>query len=266
MRRKEGDRGVAPVVDQATRAVLGIELKHRQQLDGGDAQSLEVRDLLDHAGISAAALLGDAGALVAREPSHVHLVHDGPSGRSPEWRVTFPVIHRWVRHHALHRGRGSVAFLARRLATVASRHHHASGIRVEQDLGGIESHAVRRILRSRHPIAIYLSRLNAGYEDVPVVVRAVDRGIQANRASWASLINTIEEEELDPGSVLGVDTEVDALRRRYRAQGRTVSGAVAGGALRGAASSCAALRSLVHVVPQGRAGPKCRRLSDAWSS
>jgi hypothetical protein len=45
---------VAPVVDQPRRAILGVELEHRQQLDGGDAEVLEVRDLLDQAGVGAA--------------------------------------------------------------------------------------------------------------------------------------------------------------------------------------------------------------------
>ena len=56
VRGEEADRAVAPVVDAAAarrRAVphdLGlVELEDRQQLDRGDAQLLEVRDLLDDA-------------------------------------------------------------------------------------------------------------------------------------------------------------------------------------------------------------------------
>ena len=62
VRREERDRRVAPVVDLARRAVLGIELEHRQQLDGGDAELLEIGDLLDQTGEGAAGLLADAGA------------------------------------------------------------------------------------------------------------------------------------------------------------------------------------------------------------
>ena len=57
MRRKEGDRRIAPVVDQARRGILGIELKHRQQFDRGDAELLEIRNLLDQAGVGAALVL-----------------------------------------------------------------------------------------------------------------------------------------------------------------------------------------------------------------
>ena len=54
MGREERDRLVAPVVDQPRRRVLLVEGEHRQQLDGGDAEVLQVRDLLDQPGIGAA--------------------------------------------------------------------------------------------------------------------------------------------------------------------------------------------------------------------
>ena len=57
VRREERDRRVAPVVDLARRAILGVELEHRQQLDRGDAELLEIGNLLDQAGIGAAGLL-----------------------------------------------------------------------------------------------------------------------------------------------------------------------------------------------------------------
>ena len=38
MRGEERDRRIAPVVDFARRAVLGVELKHRQQFDRRDAE------------------------------------------------------------------------------------------------------------------------------------------------------------------------------------------------------------------------------------
>ena len=54
VRRKERDRLVAPVVDHARWAGLGVELEDRQQLDGRDAQVLQVGNLLDQPGIGAA--------------------------------------------------------------------------------------------------------------------------------------------------------------------------------------------------------------------
>ena len=55
MRREERDRRIAPVVDLARRTVLGIELKDRQQFDGGDPELLEVGNLLDQTGVGPAA-------------------------------------------------------------------------------------------------------------------------------------------------------------------------------------------------------------------
>ena len=106
VRREERDRRVAPVVDLARRAVLGVELEHRQQLHRGDPELLEIGDLLDQAGEGAAGLLADAGAGVAGEAAHVHLVDDGLRGRPAQRRVAFPVVGGRIDHHALHRGRG----------------------------------------------------------------------------------------------------------------------------------------------------------------
>ena len=82
VRREERDRRVAPVVDLARRTVLGVELEHRQQFDRGDAELLEVRNLLDQAGVGAARLLADAGARMAGEAADVHLVDDGARRRA----------------------------------------------------------------------------------------------------------------------------------------------------------------------------------------
>jgi hypothetical protein len=40
MRRKKRDRGISPVVDQARRTVLAVELEHRKQLHGGAPEIL----------------------------------------------------------------------------------------------------------------------------------------------------------------------------------------------------------------------------------
>ena len=182
VRREERDRRVAPVVDLARRAVLGIELEHRQQLDGGDPELLEIRDLLDQAGVGAAGLLADAGAGMAGEAAHVHLVDDGLRGRPAQRRVAFPVVGGRIDHHALHRGRAVVAGLAGGGATVAVGNRHAAAIRVEEDLGGIEAHALRGIPRPLDAIAVDLACPHAGNEHVPVVVGAIGGRIDADRA------------------------------------------------------------------------------------
>ena len=60
MRREERDGRIAPVVRLARRAVLRVELEHRQQLHCGDAQIFEVRDLFDQSSVCAALLDRDA--------------------------------------------------------------------------------------------------------------------------------------------------------------------------------------------------------------
>ena len=47
--REEGHRLVAPVVDEAGGRGQPVELVDGQQLDGGDAQVQQVRDLVDEA-------------------------------------------------------------------------------------------------------------------------------------------------------------------------------------------------------------------------
>ena len=51
MRREEGDGLVAPVIHLASRRIVRVELKHRQQLDRGDPQVFEIRNLLDQSGV-----------------------------------------------------------------------------------------------------------------------------------------------------------------------------------------------------------------------
>ena len=82
VRREERHRRVAPVVDESRRRVLRVELEHRQQLHRGDAERLQVRNLLDQSGVGAALSGRDAGARMLREAAHVHLVNDGLRGRT----------------------------------------------------------------------------------------------------------------------------------------------------------------------------------------
>ncbi len=50
---EERHGAVAPVVGEPPGGILGIELEHRQQLDCGDAEGLQVGDLLDKAEVGA---------------------------------------------------------------------------------------------------------------------------------------------------------------------------------------------------------------------
>src|SRR4029450_11772480 len=92
MRREKGHRLVAPVVQAAWGSVLGIELKNRQQLHGGNAQGLEVWDLFHQSGVSAALCRRDARAGMAREAADVKLVDNGLDERALERRGPRPIV------------------------------------------------------------------------------------------------------------------------------------------------------------------------------
>ena len=84
MRRKERDRLVSPVVHAARRRMLRIELKHRQQLHGGDAQVLQVGNLLDQAGVGPSLPGRHPGAGMPGEAADVKLVDDRLGERAAE--------------------------------------------------------------------------------------------------------------------------------------------------------------------------------------
>jgi hypothetical protein len=87
---------------------------------------------------------------------------------------------------------------------------NASAIRIEEDLGAIESHPVGRIIGSLNPVAVNLPRLQSRHEGMPVVVRAVKSRIDANDARGPGVILTIEEQQLHAQGAAGEHTEIDA--------------------------------------------------------
>ena len=145
MGRKERNRRISPVVDPSERRILDVELEHRQQLDGSDAELLEIWNLLDQTGIGAACFFRNPGTGMARETSHVHLVNDGPGGGAVQRRVAFPIVSVGIHHHALHRRGGVVAFEASSIAAVIPGNNYAAPVRVEENLGGIKPHPARGI-------------------------------------------------------------------------------------------------------------------------
>src|SRR5215471_8820511 len=148
MRREERYRRISPVIHETWGSILPVELEYRHELDRGNAEPLEIRDLLDHAGERAARLLRDARARMTGETRDVHLVHDGPRRRSPERDVAVPVVGRDVDDHALHRRSRVVAEAPGGVAAVGLGHHDPATIRIQENLARIEPHAGRRIERA----------------------------------------------------------------------------------------------------------------------
>ena len=94
VRGEVADRLVAPVVAQSALDQLRVvdELVHRQQLDRGDAEALQVseRGGMREAGVGAAKLAGHAGVQLG-EALDVDLVEDRVGHRPSGRRVAVPV-------------------------------------------------------------------------------------------------------------------------------------------------------------------------------
>ena len=195
VRREERDRLVAPVVDLPRRARLGVELEHRQQLDGGDAELLEIRDLLDQPGVSAAGLLPDPGARVAGEPADVHLVDDGARRRAGTAGGPPPSRTRPDR-----RPRSSSPSRRCRPPASRPRGRSPSGRPRPGRTGRAGPWRGRTAARARGPTAPRPgSRRSAPartprHEHVPVVVGAVRRRIDPDHAGRGGVVLPVEEQ------------------------------------------------------------------------
>ncbi len=82
MRRKKAERLITPVVDEPGGRRAIVEREDREQLDCGNAEILQISDLVDHAGERTAPRGGHAGTRIARESADVQFVDDGTS----EWQ------------------------------------------------------------------------------------------------------------------------------------------------------------------------------------
>src|SRR5271163_1398551 len=101
MRREDREGLVPPVIAKAWWAVLLIERKDRQQLDGAYPELLQIWDLLDQPGVSAPPARVDARTWMPGEPADMHLVDDRFGKGPTERRIPLPVIAARVDHHAL---------------------------------------------------------------------------------------------------------------------------------------------------------------------
>src|SRR6185369_12135718 len=114
----------------------------------------------------------------------------------------------WIHHYTLH-SRGCVVSLHAGFdAVVVFGNHDGAAVWIEQELIWIKAQTTLWFDRSVNPIAVDLARRHVGHEDVPIVVGAVGGGIDRNDPRGASIIFPIKEQQLDPGSVPGVDAEV----------------------------------------------------------
>ena len=233
--REEAHRVVAPEVPEplaglrvaAPRIVL-VELLHGHQLDGGDAQILQVRDLLNQTAIGPGRL--HAGARIDREPADVQLVNHGRGPRQAERLIAAPV-EVLVRDDALWRGARVVdvrerQVLPRRRWVVAHgesgiairRWNNRPGARIQHQLVRVEAMPVMGRVRSGDAKAIELPGPNPFEPDVPDVARLVPRRVEDDAAGWRGVLGTIEQVEANASRVPAEDGEVDAVSSHVSAE------------------------------------------------
>ena len=141
----------------------------------------------------------------------------------PQRCVTFPIVGGGIHHHALHCGCTVVGVRGGIIAPVAIRNRHAATIWIEQKLGGIEPHAPRWIVRPLDTIAVDLAGRHPWDESVPVVVRPIVSGIDADNPRRTGIVDMVEQQQLHPGGVTRVDREIDTTAGQYRPKWRAAA-------------------------------------------
>ncbi len=241
VRGEEAQRVVAPVVRQAAlgQGRLGGERLHRQQLDAGHAQRGEVtqRRGVGQAGVRAAQLLGHVG-VAAGQVAHVRLVEHRLGPRHQRGRVVPPVV--GVRHDDapghVRRAVAPVAHVgvAAQLGVDPVPEHlgapgHVAldrpGVGVEQQLVRVVAHALGRTPRAAHPQGVALTGADARDEAEP---RAVGALLEPDGAPGVvRRCALVEEHQVDPVGVPGVEGEVDpvVVQRGAERRGKVTAGA-----------------------------------------
>ena len=198
--------------------VIGM-MVHRHQLDGSDAQIPQVAYGLirSQASIGPAHRLGQS-RMPSCEALDVQFVDDGCVPGRARLAVFSPRKSR-VNDGGKHRKRRVVTGIERQILVqiakaiamhfIAPANVPANGPRVgfEHDLVRVESMPTFGVVRAVNPVAIQLSRKDAGNVAVPDEVRLL-RKRDARR--FARAVGGIEQAQLHLACMLGKDGEVDA--------------------------------------------------------
>ncbi len=221
VRREVADRVVAPVVPQTLLDQVPIveEPMHWHQLDGGDAEALQVLDDGRRAETGVrAAILRRHLRMQLGEAAHVHLVDDRVVPRRARIAVVAPRERR-VDDLALRHAARVVAPILRQVGALTAdaiaevriapgeRPDDRLRIGIEQQLLRVEAMAVLRLVRAVHAIAVQLPRPRLGQVAVPDLVRLLAQRDALQLAPPAA----IEQAQLDAFRMLGEQREVDAL-------------------------------------------------------
>ena len=227
------ERRVAPIVAQALlheETVVGERLDG-QQLHGGDADLDEVVDdrRVAERGVGAAHGAGQVGVQLA-QPLEVGLVDDRVAPRHVGAAVVAPGPRR-VLHHALRHHRRAVAPVRRRVGAVAARAKaiqrvvpadlagELAGVRIQQQLVGVEAVAGARLVGSVHTVPVCLSGSRVGDVAVPNLIGAARQG----EALGFRTALPIEQTQVDSGRVRREQGEVHSPAVPGRAERRGVA-------------------------------------------
>lgn len=219
MRGEERHRTVAPVVHKAGWGVVGVEGQHRHQLHGGDAQRLQVRDLLDQSGVRTRQAPVDPAVRVHRESAHMQFVDDRARETSLEGRIALPVEQVEVRHHTLHGGSRIPATPGARFAVVLSRDSHRDAVRVEQHSRRVVPQSGGRIEHAVSAPGVHLPRTHSGHEHMPEVRGAVALRIQRDPPCGPRVLDAVEEQQIHLRCGARPHREVRSRGTRMSAQG-----------------------------------------------
>ena len=215
--REEPQRVIAPVVAQPPVDQMTIvhKVMHRHQLDGGDAQFLQVLDDRRRCdtGVGAAQLLGHVG-MQHGHAAHVRFVDDrlvrlvgrtvlaGPiecridDRRQRRERRTVAVVEGQI---AVRMSQGVAEQLVRPLELASYRLR----VGVEQQFVRIETQAPGGLVRSVHPVPVQLAGRDVRQIDVPGAAGAL-----ANAYSLLAAAGLVEETQLHRIGTLGEQREV----------------------------------------------------------
>src|ERR1700681_3171763 len=118
-----------------------------------------------------------------------------------------------IHYDALHSGHYMFLVCANSIATVVLRNNDASSIWIEEQFGGVKTQPVLWVPWSVHAIAINLAGAQARYENVPVIVGTVRRGIKRNHASRVCIVFPVKKQQIHCGCPMGEYAEIDAVRK-----------------------------------------------------
>ena len=216
--REQRNGCIAPVVRLARRAILRVELEHRQQLHRGDAQILEVGNLFDQSRICTALLDRNTRAAMASKAPHMQLVNHG-LGKGPlERPIAFPIVPIGIGDDAFHCHRDIVAGPRRSPAVVHPGDGYDKPVRVNEHLVGVKPKPSVRVERAVRPVGVHLARLKTRHEGMPVVIGAMLIRRERDDPCGLRSILVIEQQQLEQDRVLGEHAEIDTARQDRRAE------------------------------------------------